>query len=377
MEAARRSKVTTVLSASVFALLFAGLSPLPSLVAGSSNGGGGPALNPVQVTVQTKNITNVSSYGLVGYNSTGAPVASYTGQYPSITFDLPAGTYLFAATATGPTPSPAAGCCACAQPGVAASTPAQTKNSSSGPAIVLPCYGGGPPMEYGYSLDKVSGSSALTIATQPTSNIPTSSISVSVDFKNGTAVSGAYVYADVVGANWSPGDSSGTTTSNRTGAGGVARLVVPDVPLTVYASDSVQVYLPKSQTTVQVEVGGQLVNVTLYYSPNYVYLSASSLLVPPQTGLSMVLTAQAEPRPIVYAGGSVSSGGVSAPGAQGAFAANSTSTAAIASIPPIPASASASPAAQPPSAFDLWEAGTVVLAGVAAAAVGIAISKRR
>ena len=36
-------------------------------------------------------------------------------------------------------------------------------------------------------------------------------------------------------------------------------------------------------------------NVTIYYSPNYVYLSASALLVPPQTTLSMVVTAQAQP----------------------------------------------------------------------------------
>ena len=78
----------------------------------------------------------------------------------------------------------------------------------------------------------------------------------------------------------------------------MAQLVVPAVPLTVTASDSVQVNLTQSQTTVQVNVGGQPVNVTLYYSPNYVYLSASALLLPPQTSLSMVLTAQTQSPPI-------------------------------------------------------------------------------
>src|ERR1700676_3278779 len=97
-----RPKITaTALSASVLTLFLVGLSPLPQLLAApttSSSGGAGATLNPVQLSIQTKNLTSVSSYDLVAYNSTGAPVASYMGQYSRITFNLPSGTYLFAAT---------------------------------------------------------------------------------------------------------------------------------------------------------------------------------------------------------------------------------------------------------------------------------------
>jgi len=164
-------------------------------------------------------------------------------------------------------------------------------------------------VEYGYSLTQVSGSTTLTITTQPSTSIPTTAVSVSVSFKNGTAVSGAYVSTSVVGANFYWGNDSNVTMYAQTSADGVAQLVVPVAPLTVTASESVQVDLPKSQTTTQVNVGGQLVNVTIYYSPNYVYLSASALLVPPQTSLSMVVTAQAQPLVYPYAEGSAVSGG--------------------------------------------------------------------
>jgi hypothetical protein len=414
----RRPKVTaTVLSASILTLFLVSLSPLPQLLAASTtsgNGGSGATLNPVQISIQTKNLTSVSSYDLVGYNSTGAAVASYTGQYQRVTFDLPAGTYLFAATANGPNPSQSPVCCVCVQKGQATGTvvvgpPAQAPTAAGAAgssAIGYPCYVSNPALEFGYSLTQVtSGPTTITIATQSPSAIPTAALSVSLSYKNGTAVSDAYVSASGVGTNWYWGDVSGVTMYAQTGADGVAHLVVPAVALIVTASKSVQVDLPKSQTTMQVNVGGQLVNVTLYYSPNYVYLSAEALLIPPQATLSMVVTAQTQSQLIPYAAGAASSPGQAVtngaavppssgqglPTTQAAGAGAQTSTvsvqtsrvaaAAPAAIPPIPASdLGAPPSTQPSSnspSISVLAIGTVVLAGAVAAVVGIAISRAR
>jgi hypothetical protein len=384
-----------ILSASALTLFLVGLSSFPQLLAATptaGNLGAAATLNPVQLSIQTKNITSVSSYDLVAYNSSGTLVASYTGQYPQVTLDLPSGTYLFAATANGPAAIQPLVCCACAQSGAAStSNPPALKTSSVPPssAIAFPCYGGNSPLEYGYSLTQVSGSTSLTIATQPPSSIPTADVSVSVSFKNGTAVSGADVSASVVGTDVYWGDNSNLSMDAQTAANGVAQLVVPAVPLSVTASDSVQVNLTQSQTTVQVNVGGQPVNVTLYYSPNYVYLSASALLLPPQTSLSMVLTAQTQSPPILYASGSASTASPNSSqvqqGEQGAAAATSNgasrTAAQLANIPPIPASALGSPASNKPSSnvsgVTLLTIGTIAIAGAVAAVVGIAISRAR
>ena len=336
---------------------------------------------------------------MVAFNSTGSGVASYTGQYPRVTFDLPPGTYLFAATATGPSSSQSITCCVCAGSGVASppAKPAQSNGSSSGAstAIAYPCYYGTPPEEYGYSLTQVSSATTVAIATAPPSGIPTENVSVSVSFKNGTAVSDAYVDASVVGANWYWGSDSNVTMGAQTAANGVAQLVVPAVPLVVTASDSVQVSLPKSQTTMQVNVGGQLVNVTLYYSPNYVYETATALLVPPKASLSMVVTAQTNNQLIRYGvsssapglvTGSPGTASTSAQGAAGtlnaASSSSSSTTLQTTSIPPIPAFdiAAAASSSQPSSSgpgISVLAVGTLVVLAVIAAVVGIAISKRK
>src|SRR5882672_2157195 len=104
----RTPRITaTVLSASMLTIFLVGLSPLPQLLAASTTSSAAAAaiLSPVQLSIQTKNLTSVSSYDLVAYNSTGAPVASYIGQYSRVTLELPSGTYLFAATANGPAPT--------------------------------------------------------------------------------------------------------------------------------------------------------------------------------------------------------------------------------------------------------------------------------
>jgi len=372
-----------------------GLSSVPQLLAATSTANNldtVPTLDAVQLSIQTKNLTAVSSYDLVAYNSTGTPVASFTGQYPQVTLELPSGTYLFAATANRPEPSQSPVCCVCAQSGAGAASPSTALKTNSSPStssdIALPCFNGNPQTEYGYSLAHVTGQESLTIATEAPSSIPTADVSVSVSFKNGTAVSGADVSANIVGTDSSWGDDSNLSLYAQTAANGVAQLVVPAVPLTVTASDSVEVNLTQSQTTVQVNAGGQPVNVTLYYSPNYVYLSASALLLPPQTSLSMVLTAQTQSPPILYAAGPGSStaspnSSQGQPGAQGAAAATngaSSTPAQIAAIPPIPAYALGSQVSKSPSNISdvtLLAIGIIAIAGALAAVVGIAISRAR
>lgn len=395
MQTTRSQKATaTILSAAVFTIFLVGMSPLPKLLAATSaasNLSAGPTLSPVQLSIQTSNLTSVSAYDLVAYNSSGSPVASYTGQYPQVTLDLPAGTYLFAATANGPATAQPPICCLCAQPETAtASTPAAKTNpgSSASPNIAFPCYSGNPATEYGYSLSQVSGPTSITLTTQPSSSIPTANVSVSVSFENGTAVSGADVSASVVGANLNWGANSSLSMYAQTAADGVAKLVVPAVPLVVTASDSVQVNLTQIQTTVQVNVGGQPVNVTLYYSPNYVYLSASALLIPPKASLTMVLTAQSQSPIVPYAVGSAATASPDSQAqpatSQGAGASGgSTSTTAneIAAIPAIPASdigsSTSAPHSSGPSGVSLMAIGTLAVAGAVAALVGIAISKKR
>lgn len=396
----------TALLASVLTLFLVGLSPLPALLAATSTGSNlapTSALNPVQVSIQTKNLTSVGSYDLVAYNSTGAQVASYMGQYSQVTLQLPAGTFLLAANANGQQNRAYYPPCYGKGAGVS-SPPPQAGNvaQGAGAAIAYPCccYSN-PPSEYGYALVQVSGSSTVNINTQAPSTLPTTSVSVSISYKNGTAVSDAYVYANVVGAYWYWGDNSRLTMYGQTGRDGVAHLTVPAVPLAVTASKSVKVDIPKSETTTQVNIGGQVVNVTIYYSPTYVYETATALLIPPTNSLRMVLTAQQGYPVIPYAAG-VSAGapGQAIPGAQGGLPPNSaqgqvsqgapggaqsapaassaTSTNQMASIPPLPADLHVSTQASPTApTISLLTLGTLALAGAIAAVVGIGIAKTR
>jgi len=409
----RRPKAAAaVLSASVLALFLVSMSPLPQLLASTNGGVPSAALNSVQVAIQPKNISSASSYDLVVYNSTGIPVASYNGQFPMITFSLPSGTYLFSATVSGQA-SKMPACCVCAESGTVAGTgvaspPTQsTGTGAASSAIAYPCFYSGP-VEYGYSLTTVSGSTSITIATQPPSSIPTTGVNVSVSYKNGTAAAGAYVYASMVGYGWYYGANSNVVLDAQTGANGVAHLVVPEAPLIVSASKSIPVVLPKGETTTQVKVGGELVNVTLYYSPYYIYESTTGLLIPPQTSLSMVLSANVSYPPIPY--GVASASGAATPGTAtvgtataslngsqtlpplGAAAGSPTNspaqtTSQIAPIPPITtggagvaltsSTQSASQASAPQAGVNIAEIGTIALAGALAATAGVMISRAR
>lgn len=394
------------------ALFLVSMSPLPQLLASAS--GSGATLDSVQVAIQPKNATAATSYDLVAYNSTGYPVATYYGQYPTVTFNLPAGTYLFSATVSGQPSKAPLGCCVCAESGGVSgkgvASPPTPAPPAGGAAIAYPCYYNGS-AEYGYSVTVVSGSTDVSIATQPPSSIPTTDVTVSVSYKNGTAAEGAYVSANMVGSGFYWGPNTNAVLDTQTGADGVAHLVVPEAPMIVSASMSIPVVLPKGDTTTQVRVGGELVNVTLSYSPYYVYESATGLLIPPQTSLNLVLSAEESYPPIAYGVSSSSSGaGVASPGAvastnstqavpsqgqsMGAGANNpaqSMPPQAVASIPPIAAGAaggarasstlvSSSPnatSASPAGGVTLSDLGIIALAGALAAVTGIVMSRSK
>ena len=56
-------------------------------------------LDNVQVLVQTTN-SNMTSYSLTAYNSSGYEVVSSTSNYPGFGLELPSGTYLITVTAS-------------------------------------------------------------------------------------------------------------------------------------------------------------------------------------------------------------------------------------------------------------------------------------
>ena len=79
---------------------------------------------------------------------------------------------------------------------------------------------------------------------------------------------------------------------SQTNSQGIATLTVPQAPIQVSSSLSVPVNLPKTVSTMPVTIGGQTVNVTVYWQPMYVYLSGSALIIPPQTSATVTLLYQ-------------------------------------------------------------------------------------
>jgi len=190
---------TSVLTAAVATLFLVSLTSFPQLLAASTTAG---PTNSVQVSIQSSNVNLVTSYGLTAYNSSGWPVASYSGQYAQVTFQLPTGKYLFAANAYEKSSAQTSLCVS--PPPMVAGSAGNSPVAAGVPPVdskMYPCYYN-QQSEYGYSLASISGSTSLNIATQLTSNVPTVNVSVSVNYKNGTAVSDAYVYGNVVGGNW-------------------------------------------------------------------------------------------------------------------------------------------------------------------------------
>lgn len=307
-----KEAIALLISLSVAGMLFAGLGGI-SL----SPAFGATSYNNVQVFVQTTNITQ-GSFTIAAYNSSGSLVASTQTIYPAGGFELPTGEYLFTVTAENesqgvPTPVPLAG--STGESGGTAFTPSTP--------TVIPVPYKLPDVEYGYLLQQVSGSESLTIKTMPIENITLTKISVKVQFVNGTAAAGASVSASVVGAwYWWYGPAADMKLYAETGSDGMANLTVPAVPVDVTAWDWVRVNVPANATTISVNIGGETVNVTVYWKPLYVGLGGSALIIPPDNSTTITLHIQ-EPS-YWYLPGDVTSG-ATAPSVSSATAGTASS----------------------------------------------------
>lgn len=249
-------------------------------------------LNNVEIQVQQTN-SSLTSYYLTVYNSSGYPVISSSSQYPGFGAMLPSAAYLFVVTATLQYPY----CCPVTYATGSASSgsvspPAATNESSTGSSTVYPI--NYPPVEYGYAMKQISSATSFTIQTSSITNLATYDVTAHVSYANGTAASGAYVQASIVGsyyylptANW--------VMWGQTGSDGSFTLKVPSLPVEVYAYSSVFVNLPKSLTTYTTTMGGEMVNVTIYWQPTYVYLEGFALVLPPKATANITLHVQ-QPR---------------------------------------------------------------------------------
>ncbi len=239
--------------------------------------------NSVQINVQTTNSLN-GTYYATAYNSSGYMIATSQSRYPSFAFELPSSTYLLTVTALQEGVSR---CYPYAGSGVKA-VPTQ----AGGAMILPPCFWSNPVVEYGYSLQQVTGATSLTITTQPIDKMPTSNITIQVKYLNGTAAHGVSVSAYMVGEWYWWGNNDHLVLWGQTDKAGQTTLIVPSVPVEVSAWVWLPVNIPKSETTVQTTVGGEKVNVTVYWQPTYVGLAGSVLIIPPTTSASITLHAQ-------------------------------------------------------------------------------------
>jgi hypothetical protein len=338
----------------------------------------------VQVAVHTTSGVSNYSYTVSAYNTTGGLVASYQSQYAAAAFELPSGTYIFTATATQqetlyPGPLVSNG-----------GTESQAVTSSgSGSAVIvccvyapsagsadLCCINKSPATEYGYASQTVSGPTTLTISTKPLNETSASTLTVRVSFPNGSAASGVYLSASVLGDvyGWAYG-SGDVSLSSTTGAQGVATLVAPEAPLLVSAETSVPIVLPLNQTTVQVTVAGVKVNVTAFWEPNYLSFAGKALILPPQDSASIVLKYEPQPQgPIPLGVGTQSATAVATGTMTGAPAKSSTPEQAIAQQSSDPASSAAGAATAQPSSSDATIGILALLAvAISVASLGVAL----
>ena len=280
----------------LMAILLVGATP--SLAATSA-----PSYDNVQIFVHTTNSTFSGTYTVTAYNSTGYAVITYSTPYPAASFELPSASYIFTVSADSQnqvgciTPGPitaASGSSPASSASATASVSSGSSTGSSGGALILPpCYSSYPYSEYGYASQQVSGQTSLTISTSPVADITTTTLTLRVTYANGTAATGAYLYASVLGGDYYSGYGvSPLTMSGQVGTSGTATLVVPAVPVEITAWNWVPVNLPTSPGSTVVIVGGEKVNVTVTWQPAYVGFAGSLLIVPPQTTGSIVLQLQ-------------------------------------------------------------------------------------
>ncbi len=253
-----------------------------------------PTLLNVQVSVQTQ--SKLTDYYVVSaYNSTGALVTTSQSQYPAGSFQLPAGTYILTATATNQSSYYQA--YPVYSNGGTASGAGGSAQPSSAPSVC--CIYRQPVVEYGYSVQKVTDATTLTIQTKNINDTSYSAKTIKATFPNGTAAKNAYVYASVLGGwYWGYGPKQ-ISMYDTTDSGGSATVVTPDVPVLVSAWANLPIALPTNFTTVQRTIAGEVVNVTVYWQPTYVSFAGWSLLSPPQQSASLTLHYQ-QPMYYVY-----------------------------------------------------------------------------
>ena len=261
-----RSILAGLLSLGILFLLSGGLASLPVSAASSLQ------YHNVQVFLQTQS-QDGNMYTLTTYQSNGTLISSTQSQYPAFSLELPTGTYLFAASVVN-------------------------KSSSYWWSYST--------SEYGYQRQQISSDTTINIQTQALQNIPTSKITIETNFVNGTGMSGASVYASVIGMwYWSSMyNDRALILSNQT-SNGVVTLTVPDLPVEVTAWNWIQVNLPSNETTVQKSIGGQVINVTVYWQPMYVGLSGSAVIIPPENSAQITMYANQEQNYWMYAPGTM------------------------------------------------------------------------
>ncbi|MGD0396161.1 MAG: hypothetical protein ABSB26_04540 [Nitrososphaerales archaeon] len=283
-------------------IIFLGLVGLPALTVHAAS------FNDVQIFVSTSASLQYNYY-LSAYNLTGNQVATYQSSFPAAAFELPAGSYLFTVSALREGyPS----CPMCAQPA--------SGGSQSGSTTAMPVFLIRSASEYGYAVETVSGPVTFTIQTQNVTLLPTSPVTVKVTFANGTVAVGADVSASIIGQDyywWNSGSS--VVMSNQTNNLGIAHLVLPQEPAVITAWDWVPVNRTADNSTVPAKIGGQTINVTLYWQTTYVGLSASAVVIPPDNSVNMTLHYQ-QPENWVMPMGVETSTANSSPGSNGTIA---------------------------------------------------------
>ncbi len=288
-----RRAITSTLSVVLGAIILLSLTGLPAMEVHATS------FNAVQIFVSDDSSLQYS-YSYSAYNQTGNLVGSYQSSYPAAAFELPAGGYLFTVSALREGYSP---CLMCAQPMVRAgqvngnvsgiTSSGKSTSTSSGSSTAVPVYLIQPASLYGYAVETVSGPATFTIQTQNVTLLPTGPVTVKVTFANGTAAVGADVSASIVGQYyywWSP--TSNVVMSNQTNSLGIAHLVIPQAPAVITAWDWVPVNLPMSNNTTPAKIGGQTINVTVYWQQTYVGLSASAMVIPPNNTANLILHSQ-------------------------------------------------------------------------------------
>ncbi|HEV2119487.1 MAG TPA: hypothetical protein VGS11_05220 [Candidatus Bathyarchaeia archaeon] len=341
------------------------------------------SFNNVQVFVSSSS-SPPNGFQFAAYNLTGNLIASYQSSYPAAAFELPSGGYLFTVSSTSfnplmkyPCPIMAAG----ATQGAGSASPAIRSNGSAGSAVMpIACYPQS--SEYGYAITSISSSQTVNIEMKNVSALPTTDVTVKVAYVNGTAAADASVYASVVGEYYGWWQNSAIRMGAQTDSNGVAHLVLPSAPAVVTAWKWVSIPIPEGQKTIQTTVGGEKVNVTVYWQPTYVGLSGSGLLLPPQSSISLTLRYQQPDYWVMpmgvaskdaYVGGAPSATVANQPNGMPSLVAQGSSQNYLPSqIPAFQASGVSSPSGSQAGLFGV-DAATIAFALLAVVVVGTAI----